>query len=184
MTDVFFVSDTHFGHANIIKYCNRPFESLQHMDDSMIENWNKVVKPGDLVYHLGDFALVRQPHDVYDKYSKHLNGQKILVYGNHDRWKKTKHPSNYGFVKIVPYLEIEIKEQKITLCHYAMKTWNGSHRGRWNLHGHSHGSLPRDYACHQLDVGVDVWGYTPVSFDRIKAEMQKVTFKAIDKHDY
>ena len=183
MSNIFFTSDSHFGHANIIKYCNRPFTNVDEMDEALITSFNKVVKPGDTVYHIGDFALVREPNDVYIKYARRLNGQKFLIYGNHDRWRKNNHFANYGFIKIVPYLEIKIGEQKITLLHYAMKVWNGSHRGSWQLHGHSHGSLPRNYAAYQLDVGVDVWNYTPISYDFIADEMKKINFKSVDKHD-
>jgi calcineurin-like phosphoesterase family protein len=180
MTNIFFTSDTHFGHTNVIKYCSRPFSSIEEMDESIIQHWNDVVKRGDVIYHLGDFALVKS--EQINKYVKRLNGQKFLVYGNHDRW--IKNYKNDGFVKITPYLELKSDYvHKIILMHYAMKTWNGSHYGNWQLHGHSHGSMPRDYTSHQLDVGVDVWNFRPVSIDVIAKEMEKVVFKPVDKHN-
>jgi len=181
MSDIYFTSDDHLGHANIIKYCQRPFKTVEEMDDALIENWNRKVKPGDTVYHIGDFALVRSPQEVMN-YVRRLNGQIHLIHGNHDRFVKQKRPDNYGFAEIVTYKEIKVGEQKIVLCHYAFKTWNGSHRGSWNLHGHSHGSLPRDFTLKQLDVGVDCWNYHPISLEEVAKEMEKHKFVPVDHH--
>lgn len=77
------ISDTHFGHANIIGYENRPFESLSQMDNILIKNWNSVVKKNDVIYHLGDFAFHYDEQKLKDLLSK-LNGHKVLIIGNHD----------------------------------------------------------------------------------------------------
>ncbi len=84
-----FTADTHFGHANIIKYCNRPFGSSVEMNETMISNWNKVVQPGDIVYHLGDFCFGRKGYE-FDIYFNRLNGLIVFIKGNHDKttWKK------------------------------------------------------------------------------------------------
>lgn len=178
MPNIYFVSDTHFGHANIIKYCNRPFASVEEMDEAMIERWNAKVGPSDTVYHIGDFSLAKD-HKAIPEYRRRLNGHIHLIYGNHD-WKRMQFLK--GFVEIVPYKEIEVGEQKIVLCHYAFKTWNKSHYGSWNLHGHSHGSLGRDLTSKQLDVGVDCWNFTPISYDELVVEMAKHTFVPVDHH--
>lgn len=81
MSEIFVCSDMHFGHANIIKYCNRPFRDVDHMDEALIENWNEVVRPGDLVYHLGDFCWGADA----TKYTSRLNGDIVNIRGNHDR---------------------------------------------------------------------------------------------------
>ena len=86
----FFTSDTHFGHQNIIKYANRPFASVSHMNEALIANWNAVVGMDDEVYHLGDVAL--GPWTEWDKILTRLNGYKILVVGNHDRIFKGEKP--------------------------------------------------------------------------------------------
>lgn len=181
MSDIHFSSDHHLGHTNIIRYCNRPFKTVKEMDDTLIENWNRKVKPGDTVYHIGDFALVRNPQEVCN-YVRRLNGQVHLIHGNHDRFVKQKRPDNYGFAEITTYKEIKVGEQRIILCHYAFKTWRGSHRGTWNLHGHSHGSLPRDFKMKQLDVGVDCWNYHPISYEEVAKEMEKHQFVPVDHH--
>lgn len=174
-----FTSDTHFGHANIIKYCNRPFANVKEMDDAIIENWNKVVKHDDCIYHLGDFCFGRDERD-FNSYFRRLNGKIILIKGNHD--KLTWRYRNAFFASYNSYNEIDIEGQKITLCHYAMKVWNKSHRGAWHLYGHSHGSLPDDKNSLSFDVGVDCHEFKPINIEDIRHIMSKKTFKPIDHH--
>ena len=174
--NIWFTSDTHFGQS-IADFFNRPFKSTEEMDETMIERWNDHVRPGDTIYHLGDFA--RTTKEI-EEYTKRLKGQKILIHGNYDyeRTQKAK-----GFQEVTLYKEIQIGDQKITLMHYAMKVWNRSHHGSWQLHGHSHGSLPRDFERKQLDVGVDSWDFRPLSFEEISKEMERHTFVAVDHHE-
>jgi calcineurin-like phosphoesterase family protein len=175
---VWFISDTHFGHANILRYCKRPFGSIEEMNEAFVKNWNDRVSNGDLVYHLGDFAFFKTKEEV-DSVAKRLKGQKHLVRGNHDR----NHTQKCGFfADVKDYKEIEVQGQKIVLMHYAMKVWNRSHHGSWQLHGHSHGTLPRDLKSKQLDMGVDCWNYVPVSFEEVSKEMEKHTFVPVDRH--
>ena len=177
---VWFTSDTHFGHANVIQYSNRPFEDVNEMDELMIKAWNEAVKPGDLVYHLGDFSFHRLEKTV--QIAKRLAGQKYLVFGNHDKRIRKEGQFMDQWIWARDLEQIEVEKQKIVLCHYAMLTWNQSHRGSWMLHGHSHGSLPDDPHSLRLDVGVDPMGYRPVSFDDIGKLMTKKEFRPIDHH--
>lgn len=179
MAEVFFTSDTHLGHANVIRYCNRPYPDVEAMDEALIANWNARVKGGDVVYHLGDFALVHQ--DKVEPYVRRLNGQIHLVFGNHDRFLKSRGRA-FGFAWIGPYKRIEVGKQKIVLCHYPFLTWHGSHRGSWSLHGHCHGTLPRDMTQKRLDVGVDPNGYRPLSYDEVRVKMDEVKFEPVDHH--
>jgi calcineurin-like phosphoesterase family protein len=187
-TNVWFTSDTHYGHKNIIKYCSRPFKDAQEMDEILIQNWNQVVKPGDVVYHLGDFTLNDLP--IARDYRSRLAGNIHLVYGNHDKWVKKlntlkTHPIGVdvaGFQWLGPYKEIKVGDQKIILCHYAMEVWNRSHHGSWMLHGHSHGTLRKDRTKRRMDVGVDPNNYRPLSFDEIKAYMDTVRWVPPDYH--
>jgi len=78
--NIFFTSDTHFGHKNILKYCNRPFVNVEEMDEVMIERWNGRIGKNDSVYHLGDFSFSSNPKTYFER----LNGKKILIIGNHD----------------------------------------------------------------------------------------------------
>ena len=82
----FVLSDTHFGHAKIIDYCNRPFSSVEEMDETMIKNWNETVSNNDTVLHLGDFGLGNK--EYITSIVKRLNGKKVLILGNHDNWSE------------------------------------------------------------------------------------------------
>jgi calcineurin-like phosphoesterase family protein len=169
MNEIYFTSDTHFGHANIIKFVNRPFENVQEMDEGLIQNWNAVVKKNDTVYHQGDVAYWRRydPSVVLGR----LNGSIHLVLGNHDwdllNWPLRAYP---GAVDIM-------------LLHYAMKVWNKSHVGSWHLYGHSHGSLPDDPHALSMDVGIDTHPeYRPYHLDEIREHMKTKDYVPIDGH--
>lgn len=145
MSDIWFVSDTHFGHKNIIKYCGRPYADTGEMDAALLDNWNKVVKPEDTVWHLGDVAF--HNHEIIGQ----LNGFINLVPGNHDHERRKKvEPFVDKWHDEVVYLEIDSK-RKFTLCHYPFESWRREYP--FHLHGHSHGTA----GVHRvrLDVGVD-----------------------------
>lgn len=161
---IFFTSDTHFGHENIIKYCNRPFQSIDEMDNTIISNWNKIVKDNDTVYHLGDFSS----KDPY-VYIKRLKGNIVLIKGNHDA-KRINLNNGKFFNGVHDLLSIKIEEQWIVLCHYALAVWDKSHFGAWHLFGHSHGSF-KGTIGKTLDVGVDPNNFSPLSYENIKLIM-------------
>lgn len=163
---MFFTSDTHFGHENIIKHCYRDFESVEEMNETMISKWNNVVSKRDTIFHLGDFAYGKGAKTP-DAFFNRLNGNKILIAGNHDG----KHTKNLKWNSVHDIHEIKIDNTRIILCHYAMKVWNQHLRGSWMLHGHSHGSLPEDNTL-SFDVGVDVWGFEPIHLDIVRKKME------------
>ena len=156
---IFFTADTHFNHANIIRYCGRPFSSTDEMNAAMIENWNDAVKPRDTVYHLGDFGF-GGIEDVLRK----LNGKIILIVGSHDQ-AALKFKDR--FKEVARMMEIAYQKQHIVLCHYAMRTWRNSHRGSWHLYGHSHGTLPDDPRSLSLDIGVDCHDFRPLNLNEV-----------------
>ncbi len=135
----------------------------------MIDNWNAVVQKGDQVYHLGDFSFKAQQSHI-DGILQKLNGEKFLISGNHDSKAvlRSRHWS-----RVWQYREMKIEGQKIILFHYPMREWNGSWRGAWALHGHCHGNLPVDPHLKSIDIGVDCYDFTPVSFEQIKEDMSK-----------
>src|SRR5689334_18837471 len=135
---VWFTSDTHFGHANVIKYCDRPFADASEMDEMMIVNWNAVVRPGDHVYHLGDFSFHRDGTST--KIVRRLMGNIHLIRGNHDSDAFIKECGS-RFVSIKDLDEVKVDGTRIVMCHFPMLTWNKSHHGSWHLHGHCHGKL-------------------------------------------
>jgi len=156
---VFFTADTHFGDHRTINISRRPFANTAEMDAAMVERWNAVVGPGDVVWHLGDVA--RRPADVAELLAR-LNGSKHLLRGNNDPDATL---SAHGWASVADYAEIELDGRQLVLCHYPFRSWNGQHRGALNLHGHSHGRLkpmPR-----QFDVGVDVHDFAPILLDSL-----------------
>lgn len=153
---------------------------MDEMNEAMIVQYNSVVKSGDLCYHLGDFALCRPAEAT--AIAKRLNGRKFLVFGNHDRKTRTNKDFLREWEWAKDYAEIEVEGQKIILCHFAFRVWNKSHYSSWNAHGHSHGSLKADPNLLQIDVGVDCWNYTPISFEQMKEYMSKKTWQPIDRH--
>ena len=170
-TNPWFCSDTHFGHANVIKYCNRPFETPDQMDEVLIENWNSRIGPQDMVFFLGDFSFTKPERTK--EVLKELNGNITLIKGNHDKYLKPLY--NY-FVDVYDLVTIEVPDedapqghQSLVLCHYPMLRWDKQHYGSWNLHGHCHGNLPYDKTVKRLDIGVDVYDYAPVSYQEIKS---------------
>lgn len=172
---VFFVADTHFSHALMARL--RGFSSVGEMNERLIANWNGMVKPGDRVYHLGDVALCHATE--MRRLLARLNGQIYLVKGNHDR-QPEQCADCFVWIKDAHYLKVG--EQKIYLHHYACRVWRSSHHGSWHLFGHSHGNLSEDPHARSLDVGVDCWDLTPVSFDRIARRMEKKLWKPVDHH--
>lgn len=161
----FFTSDTHFGHANIIRYCDRPFEGVEAMDEALIANWNALARPGDEVWHLGDFAFERDPRRLASIFRR-LNGRKRLVIGNHDGRAVLELPWS---APPVHYAETSVDGQRLVLFHYGLRVWNGMRRKAVHLYGHSHGRLPGSDRA--LDVGVDCWGYAPVGLARIRKRL-------------
>lgn len=182
---IWFTSDTHFNHDNVIRYSSRPFQNLEEMTEAMIVNWNAAVAHGDTVYHLGDFALSwgKKHAQVIDSILARLNGQKWLIVGNHDRDEVTK---NKRWVAVKDYHEIKVDlgglhKQRIVMCHYAMKVWNQIHRGAWMLHGHSHGNLI-DEGGKIMDVGVDCNNYRPINLEEVIEYMDGRNVIARDHH--
>lgn len=171
---IFFTSDTHFFHKNIIKYSNRPFTSVEEMNEALIKNWNKTVSPNDTIYHLGDFGFsnIQNLKEIINK----LNGNKILILGNHDKNLNSLIGKD-KFNQIFQYHEIVINGQTIVLNHYSQRTWNKAFHGSWHLFGHSHGNLPP--LNKSVDVGVDspyITGkpeYRPFSFQEISDFMNR-----------
>lgn len=163
---VFFTADQHFSHANIIKYCHRPFNDVNHMNTTMIERWNSKVKNAiDIVYVIGDFIYTHSKIERRNIIAK-LNGQIVLIRGDHDG------PWHTGLSQISDDTPLMILNHStpITLCHWCMRVWPKSHYNSWHLYGHSHGMLPSEGKSH--DVGVDNNNFYPLSLDEITEIMR------------
>lgn len=185
MTDVFFTSDLHFFHKNVIQYCGRPW-TFEEQTEQLIERWNSRVGIMDEVYHLGDFAFagMKQLNKVTDVI-KQLNGQITFLRGNHcDKrlWRAIEDMNIKHVVDVDNYKEIRLDGVKVVMCHYPFETWNTAHHGAWHLHGHCHGSLPSKGK--RLDVGIDNHpDHQVFSYDEIREHMLKQQIEIVDHHE-
>lgn len=181
---IFFTSDTHFNHKNIILYCQRPFETVEKMNEVLIANWNSKVPSDGIVFHCGDFALGGS--EAWHKIMPRLNGKIHLILGNHDL-KNFRQGYADSFASVQEQLTIDIGKKKIILTHFPLLcyhgTW-GSEMNVWNLMGHVHtlksNNSGKDFERlqylfpTQYDVGVDFNNYTPISFQEVK---EKIDFQ-------
>ena len=182
---IYFTSDLHFGHTNLIKKGSRPqFEKVETMDQTLIKNWNDVVDENDEVYIVGDFCFLSLfPAEFYLGV---LKGKKHLIIGNHDaEWlKKMKYPEKY-FSSVRDIAFLQDKEKQITLCHYPWMEWpgcRGTHsKPGYMIHGHIHGN--KDHRSYKLikenkmerilNCSVDINGFRPVTLEELIINNEK-----------
>ena len=166
MPDIFFTADFHFGHHNIIRYCNRPFRNVEE-DQTILERLNASVKASDTLYFLGDFCIGSKARVLVHR--QQIRCRKIVALsGNHDK-EARKLTEEFSWLNNLA--EISVNGQPIVLCHYAMRVWNRSHHGSWHLYGHSHGRLPELPTSLSMDVGVDTHDFRPWHYDEISRLM-------------
>ena len=157
---IYFTSDTHFFHVNIIKYCGRPFLNVDMMNEALIEKWNRRVSPEDTVYHLGDVSFGK--FENTQKIIKRLNGKKILIKGNHDRSHEKM--IEMGFQESYSELFLETSKGLAYLHHEPMGNLYRKNAD-FQLCGHVHQEFTKkDY---WINVGVDVWGYEPKTIEEL-----------------
>lgn len=175
----FFTADEHYGHHNILKYCQRPFVDAQEMNREIIIKHNEVVQSGDTVVHIGDFTLGSLESAL--GYIRQLKGHHIFLPGSHDKWMGTNTRETeaaqaaiqgLGHVLFPSHLWTRVFNGGICLnvCHYALRTWPKSHYNSWHLYGHSHGNLPG--VGKSFDAGVDGNNFYPWSLKVITEVME------------
>lgn len=179
---IFFTSDLHFDHADVIGLCNRPFSSVEEMNAELVKRWNKIIRPDDTIYVLGDLTLGKYS-DIYPIVTS-LNGNRYLIRGNHDKFTHSQY-LRLGFKAI--FQEVVFKQigRTLRLSHYPYKP-TGLHRifaykselrfldqrplKRSNeilIHGHCHGKYK--FRNRSIHVGVDAWNYRPVSLKEVES---------------
>ncbi|MCP5097201.1 MAG: hypothetical protein GY943_16765 [Chloroflexi bacterium] len=201
----FFISDPHFGHENIIAFCERPFDSVAEMDAVMIAKWNDAVGADDTVFLLGDLCL--GGIDQAKHYLSELNGRINVLPGNHDtRWFHTpvvdslapdgkptsvlKSRSGHPVHRLPPIETLEFEQygrdgypRTMVLCHYPMWSWDKKFHGAWHLHGHAHNNPNPDGMKMPdlglaLNVSVEMVDYRPISIEEVAERlihMEKVS---------
>jgi len=170
-SNTFFISDTHFFHANIIKYCNRPYADVDEMNASMIKKWNKTVGKDDIVWHLGDFCFGKK-ENVVEVLPK-LNGRINLVMGNHDH-QKVKFYMDAGFHRV--YDRPVLVNGFVILSHAPLQFLN-ENCPFFNIYGHVHDSLNyMTYTKNSLCACVERWGYRPISWTEVNDIYQELNY--------
>lgn len=171
----YYIADPHFGHENILKLCDRPFETVQEMNETMVTLWNERVTGNDTVFILGDmFFRCADPEQILAR----LKGRKRLIIGNHDSSWTDKVDLSRCFVSVDHFLEITDGVRAITLCHYPLLTWKHKLRS-FMIHGHIHNDTTSDFfplvAARErlLNAGVDINGYRPVTFEELQQNNQQ-----------
>lgn len=173
MSKIFFTSDLHFYHKNIIKYEHRPFSSVEEMNKTLIKNWNNTVSNEDSVYILGDFCFGNY-EEAY-QIAKQLNGKKYMILGNHDKCIKVM-PTPMKqeiFEWVKDYHMLKHEGMKLVLFHFPVQVWDCQHYGSIHLYGHIHSNsheliakIPNSY-----NVGIDVNNYKPIEFNEILSKL-------------
>jgi calcineurin-like phosphoesterase family protein len=183
---IWLTADWHLGHANIIRYCDRPFRDVAHMNEELIVRHNEVVKPDDTVIDVGDFSMSDK---IVESVLSRLHGRRILVCGNHDRCfhkhkdarRWTERYLGFGFAEVHQRYDLLIAGQNVRVEHLPYvadehhkekyKELRPVDDGRWLAHGHVHGLWQQ--RGRMLNVGVDVWDYRPVALETIAERIQK-----------
>ena len=172
---LFFTADTHFNHANILRFCNRPFADVEEMNETIITRWNQVIGNDCHVFHLGDFCQGGSAE--WSRLLDRLNGRIHLIVGNHDL-KNLRQGFMNRFEEVVMQQRIEVETKSIYLNHYPFLCFEGGYKSNvWQLFGHVHTrtnntGLDAERLAYlyptQYDVGMDNNDFTPVSYEEVK----------------
>lgn len=172
---IWFTSDLHFGHENILKYEEtRGFSTIEKMNEKLVENWNSVVKDEDIIYILGDFFM--GSIDLIDKILPRLKGEKVLIRGNHDSNKRVEKFKSYG-IEVYDMYNLKYDKKLFVLCHYPMREWLNKEHGSIHLYGHVHGSEHRNGFLNEKNsyhVGVDTNNLMPISIEEVINNVRSV----------
>ena len=169
---IFFTSDLHIGHFNIIKFTGRPYSDVKDMNLSIINNWNEVVSSEDEVFLIGDISWSESSHE-FNRLMNKLNGIKHIISGNHDSKKALRNLPDRCFLHD-DIVNLWIGNRQFVLSHYPLYTWAGIERGAINLHGHIHSGINSHMGFdtnftsdRHYDIGIDNNDYRPISFDNL-----------------
>jgi calcineurin-like phosphoesterase family protein len=170
---IFYTADIHFSDEKIREVCYRPFKSTDNMDETIILNWNNKVKQTDMVYVLGDIFPCDGKNEkrILDLINC-LNGNKILVIGNHDEPFVSQMSKNGNFSEMRHIIKIRDSDYEVVLCHYPLMTWWNDDKGSIHLFGHIHNKELPEITNYYINknahnVGMDIWGFMPISIKEI-----------------
>lgn len=166
----YYISDMHMGHKNVLKFDDRPFQSVEEMNETLIVNWNKKVTDEDDIWVLGDFCYRSEKDPSF--YLKQLKGKKHLIIGNHDK-VTVNTDSALNYLDSVERLKhIKDREYNVILCHFPLADWNAKHRGSYHVYGHIHNNKDEVYEFMKqqeraLNAGCMINNYEPVTLEEL-----------------
>jgi len=168
INNIWFTSDIHFGHKNVLIYDNRDFKDIYVHDNAIIDNWNSKIDDNDYVFFLGDFSLSNNGYT--ESILLRLNGIKHFIKGNHDKKPSIKLFEKYGtFLGEQKTVEID-KKHTVILNHFSMQSWDRKHLGTWHLFGHDHSGNLKPIGK-SLNVAIHLNNYYPINFETIKNKL-------------
>lgn len=182
---IFFTSDFHLFHKNVIRFDNRPFKDIYEMHNTIVNNWNEVVHKEDTVYYLGDltFGSLSETKSIVHS----LNGKIIFILGNHDKIKNIKAMNR--FESVHSYLELRYNKNRYIMFHNPILSFNSIYHGSIHLFGHCHGNLQSIYDKHgneltakRLDVGCMNHNYYPINLNHVHKLVDNINFEPINHH--
>jgi calcineurin-like phosphoesterase family protein len=187
--NLWITSDTHFYHDNILKYTNRPWNSVKAMNSGLVKNWNATVPKSADVILLGDLAMGgKKCASGLASILRSLNYKNLyLVVGNHDTYVLEDEECLKHITVLPPLIEARVREpdgkkQSIIFCHYPILSWHRMGQGSWNLSGHCHGNL-KEHPGLSMDVGIDTHPlHRPYSYNEVKIMMENKEFIQVDHH--
>lgn len=197
--NIFFTSDLHIGHSNVIKFDEIPFKDINEMHSELINRWNSVVGEDDIVFNLGDLFYKTEPKTA-KWFVSQLKGKIYHIMGNHDKMRDMvalgRFEKIFGDSTGLGGATIQVQDpdanrgyQDIVMCHYPILSWNKSHYGAWHIHGHCHQSITKNpemdwyYKRKVIDAGSNGWNYRPISYQEVKDIMSKKVIAPVDHHD-
>ena len=167
---IYYPSDLHFGHRNVISFDKRPFADIDEMDQCLINNWNARIRPEDTVYILGDFCYKGGRATKW--YLQQLKGRKVLIVGNHDGKTLQDSETMKYFEDARPMMHVTDGDKQICLCHFPIAEWNGYYHGSWHIYGHIHNRKNETYEFMRtrekaLNAGCMINNYAPATFSEL-----------------
>jgi calcineurin-like phosphoesterase family protein len=193
--NVFFTSDFHLFHNNVLRFDNRPFEDVYEMHHVIEENWNEIVQENDIVIYLGDLSFARREDKAsVDAMLSRLKGEIHFVMGNHDKFDEIRKMTRFQTVS--DYLEVRVKQWESELkivetlfccMHYPIYSWNKSHHGSYMVHGHCHGNLHHGedasfyWNRRVIDAGCMLHDYKPISYSKVIEKLSHVVLPKLTR---
>lgn len=183
----YFIADTHFGHESCLRFDNRPFENIEEMNQTIMDNWNRKVKPDDDVWIIGDFCYRSSQEPTY--FLRKLNGKKHFIIGNHDKAILESKQALRCFESVENMAYVKDNGKNLILCHFPIAEWNGMRRGALHIYGHIHANRDEvsefmERNSNAFNAGCMINNYEPVTLEELIENNQKFKMESGQSEGY